>query len=131
MPQKKGGKKHKKKTGDDVTNTPVMLREDDQEYAIITKLLGDRRVTAECFDGKIRCCLIRGKMRKRVWIKEGDVVLIALREFSDDKGDVIHKYSQDHVKQLEKLGEISSDIMKKSSVNTEDDIEDVFDFGDI
>ena len=31
MPQKKGGKKHKKKKTEDVTNTPVTYREDDQE----------------------------------------------------------------------------------------------------
>jgi translation initiation factor 1A len=135
MPAKKGGKKKHKKKTETTDNSAVLLKMDDQEYAIVTKLLGDRRVTAECFDGKTRCCLIRGKMRKRVWIKQDDIVLVALREFDEDKGDIIHKYSADHAKILEKDGEISSTIIKqnsaKSNLTHEIEQETVFDFDDI
>ena len=31
-------------------------------------------------------------MRKRVWISNNDMILVSLREFDDDKGDVIYKY---------------------------------------
>ena len=53
--------------------------------------LGDGRVEANCFDGTKRMCHIRGKMRKRVWINDGDIVLVALREFGDT-ADIFHKY---------------------------------------
>ena len=46
-----------------------------------------------CFDGKIRLCKIRGTLtRKKVWIGAGDLVLVSLRDFEDDKCDVILKW---------------------------------------
>ena len=130
MPAKKGGKKRKKNKNVIPDNTPVLRRDESQEYGIATKLLGDRRLTVECFDGKTRCCLIRGKMRKRVWITVGDIVLVSLREFANDKGDIIHKYSKEHVKILEKEGEISSNVIAQSGVEEKVE-EDIFDFEDI
>ena len=130
MPAKKGGKKRKKNKNVVPDNTPIIRRDESQEYGIVTKLLGDRRVTTECFDGKTRCCLIRGKMRKRVWIGVGDIVLVALRDFAENKGDIIHKYSKEHTKILEKEGEISNSTVVQFSVG-EEDVEDVFDFEDI
>ena len=36
---------------------------------------------ALCFDGQKRMCHIRGKMRKRVWVCQGDIVLVGLRDY--------------------------------------------------
>lgn len=36
------------------------------EYAQVTKMLGNGRVEAQCFDGEKRLAHIRGKMRKKV-----------------------------------------------------------------
>ena len=44
-------------------------------------MLGNGRLEAFCFDGVNRLCHIRGKLRKRVWIGVGDIVLLGLREF--------------------------------------------------
>merc|ERR1719193_2659675 len=38
-----------------------------------------------CFDGTKRLCHIRGKMRKKVWVNLGDICLISLRDFQDEK----------------------------------------------
>lgn len=56
-------------------------------------MLGNNRLEAQCIDGVKRLCHIRGKMRKKVWVNQGDIVLIGLREFQDGKGDVILKVS--------------------------------------
>lgn len=60
----------------------------------VLRLLGDRQAAVYCNDGIERHCRIRGKLRKRVWIATGDVVLISLRilaggDDSDDEEDVI------------------------------------------
>merc|ERR1712047_178467 len=34
-----------------------------------------------CFDGVKRLCHIRGKLRKKVWINQSDIVLIGLRDY--------------------------------------------------
>jgi translation initiation factor 1A len=43
-----------------------VFREDGQEYAQVTKMLGNGRLEALCFDGEKRLAHIRGKMRKKV-----------------------------------------------------------------
>ena len=55
-------------------------------------LMGNGRVHANCMDGVKRMCTIRGKLRNRVWINAGDIILVSLREFGDEKADVIHKF---------------------------------------
>ena len=61
-------------------------------------MLGNGRIEADCFDGKRRLAEIRGKMKKKVWIQAGDVILVGLRDFEEDKCDVIHKYNSDELK---------------------------------
>merc|ERR1719318_325140 len=53
-----------------------------------------------CFDGVKRLCHIRGKLRKKVWINQSDIVLIGLRDYQDAKADVILKYSADEARNL-------------------------------
>ena len=54
-------------------------------------------------------CVIRGKMRKRVWINDGDIVLVALREFGDT-ADIVHKYYPEEAFELQELGEIPENV---------------------
>lgn len=75
------------------------------EYAQVLKMLGNGRVMALCVDGVNRLCHIRGKMRKKVWINAGDVVLVSLRDYQDEKGDIIHKYTPDDVRTLRAEGD--------------------------
>lgn len=51
-------------------------------------------------------CHIRGKLRKKVWVNAQDIVLVGLREYQDDKADIILKYSADEARNLIKYGEI-------------------------
>ena len=77
-----------------------------QEYAQIVKMLGNGRVQLMCFDGKTRLGIIRGALRKRVWMNVGDIILIGLRDFQDSKADILAKYSMDEARQLKGLGEL-------------------------
>ena len=92
-------------------------------------MLGNGRLSAYCYDGKTRLAHIRGKMRRRIWIKEGDIILLGLREFQDGKADVIHKYSADEARSLMKLGHLPDNI-KIGGEEVEDD-DCVFTFEDI
>ena len=69
-------------------------------------MLGNGRLEAMCFDGQKRLCHIRGKLRKKVWINTADIILIGLRDFQDEKADVILKYTPDEARQLKSRGEI-------------------------
>mmetsp|Transcript_14245 Transcript_14245/g.32789 ORF Transcript_14245/g.32789 Transcript_14245/m.32789 type:complete len:143 (-) Transcript_14245:929-1357(-) len=84
----------------------LLFKEEFQEYGQIIKMLGNGRCDTYCFDGVRRLCHIRGKMRKKVWINTGDIVLVSLRNFQDNKGDIIHKYSPDESRKLRAFGEL-------------------------
>ena len=89
MKNKLHGNKKKKKNSNDghKEKRELVFKQKDQEYAQILKMLGNGRCDAYCFDGVRRLCHIRGKMRKRIWINVGDIVLIGKRDFQDKKGD--------------------------------------------
>ena len=104
----KGGKSKRKgkNKNDDGEKRELVLKEDEQEYAQVTKILGNCRVEAYCFDGQTRLCHVRGKFRKKVWINRDDIILVGLRDYQDDKADVIHKYTTDEARQLKTYGEL-------------------------
>jgi translation initiation factor 1A len=57
------------------------------------KMLGADRIMVKCQDGKERLCRIRGKLKRRVWIREGDIVLVSPWDFQSDKrGDIFYRY---------------------------------------
>lgn len=75
---------------------------------IAVKLLGFDRVLVKCQDGHERLCRIRGKMKRRVWVREGDVVLVSPWDFQSDKrGDVIWRYTKAQAELLRKNGYLS------------------------
>jgi translation initiation factor 1A len=72
---------------------------------VVTKLLGFDRIMVKCQDGKERLCRIRGKMKRRVWIREGDVVLVSPWDFqSDTRGDVTWRYTHGQAETLRRKG---------------------------
>lgn len=127
MPKAKKGGKHKKHQAPANEKSDPILREDGQEYAQAGRMLGNGRLETICFDGKTRLGHIRGKLLKRVWIATGDVILVALRDFQDDKVDVIHKYSVDQVRRLKQLGEIPAGT-KVSEVTLDESDSDSVEF---
>ena len=75
MPNKKGGKKYKKNKKDTTTIKVLIKRTTDTElYGRVTKICGNGRFTILCTDGIERLGIIRGKLRKRMWIVMNNIV---------------------------------------------------------
>ena len=107
----KGGNKRKRGKNMNFDKRELVYKEEDQDYGQVMRLLGGGRVEVNCLDGNVkRLCTIRGKMKNRVWINAGDIVLISLREFGDDKADIIHKYFPEEAFELQELGELPENI---------------------
>ncbi|GMT24123.1 hypothetical protein PFISCL1PPCAC_15420, partial [Pristionchus fissidentatus] len=103
----KGGKNRRRgKNENDVMKRELQFKEPGQEYAQVVKMLGNGRLMAFCFDGKQRLCHIRGKLRKKVWINTGDIILVGLRDYQDEKADVILKYNPDEARLLKQYNEL-------------------------
>merc|ERR1712039_715400 len=76
-----------------------------------------------CFDGVKRLCHIRGKLRKKVWINQSDIILVGLRDYQDAKADVILKYSADEARNLKSYGEFPETVKINETVTFGDEIE--------
>ncbi|KXN70081.1 nucleic acid-binding protein, partial [Conidiobolus coronatus NRRL 28638] len=125
-----GGKNRRRGKNDtEGDKRELVFKEEGQEYAQVLKLLGNGRIDAQCFDGVKRLALIRGKMRKKVWINAGDIVLLSLRDFQDDKADVILKYNPDEARMLKSYGELpdNAQINETTMFGEEDDDDVEFD----
>jgi translation initiation factor 1A len=72
---------------------------------VVQKLLGFDRVLVKCQDGYVRVCRIRGKMKRRTWIRDGDVVLVSPWDFqSDERGEIFHRYTASQADDLRRKG---------------------------
>ncbi|MFH0970036.1 MAG: translation initiation factor eIF-1A [Candidatus Diapherotrites archaeon] len=80
------------------------FREHGEMFGIITKMHGTNQVAVMCEDGKDRMCRIPGKLKKRVWMREGDVVIIRLWEFQPIKADVVWRYLPIQTEKLRRQG---------------------------
>ncbi|MDI6639330.1 MAG: translation initiation factor eIF-1A [Methanocellales archaeon] len=71
---------------------------------IVEGMLGANRLSVRCMDGKTRMGRIPGRLKKRIWIRRGDVVIVVPWEFQDDKSDVVWRYTSPQVDWLERKG---------------------------
>lgn len=130
MPQNKGKGGKNRRRGKNISEQEkreLVFKEDGQEYAQVMKMLGNGRLEAKCFDGEVRLAHIRGKLRKKVWILQGDIVLLGLRDFQDAKADVILKYNAEEARNLRAYGEIPAN----ADIREDDDESGSDEYGDI
>jgi translation initiation factor 1A len=71
----------------------MVLPSSNDVLGMATKMLGADRIMVKCQDGNERLCRIRGKLKRRVWIREGDIVLGSPWDFqSESRGDIFWRY---------------------------------------
>ena len=71
----------------------VRLPQQGEVLGIVQQRLGGSRMRVLCLDGKERICRIPGRLRRALWVRENNVVIIKPWELGgDSKGDVIYKY---------------------------------------
>ena len=86
--------------------TDLRMPDDDEVFAVVTEMLGANRVHVRCMDGVERTARIPGKMQKRIWIREDDVVLISPWDWQDEKADITWRYEKQEADQLRDEGHI-------------------------
>ncbi|MDP7323503.1 MAG: translation initiation factor eIF-1A [Candidatus Woesearchaeota archaeon] len=83
----------------------VMMPRGNQSIGILDQRLGASRSRVRCLDGKTRICRIPGKLKRRLWVRAGDIVLVQPWELGGDgKGDIIIKYRPAQVDFLKRKG---------------------------
>jgi translation initiation factor 1A len=84
----------------------LRMPDDDEVFAVVTEMLGANRVKVRCMDGTERTARIPGRMQKRVWIREDDVVLVSPWDWQDEKGDIEWRYDKGAADRLREEGHI-------------------------
>jgi len=108
------GRSHSKKKGHGQQFTFVRVklphRNKGEMFAIAEQLMGGSRLKIICEDGKSRLARIPGKMKKRRWIRTGDLLIIRPWEFQDEKADVVRRYTKTESSNLSRRGVIPDSI---------------------
>ncbi len=93
-----------KRSGEQEGPVRVKLPKGKEVLGILDQRLGARRISVRCLDGKTRNCRVPGRLKRKLWLREGDIVIVHPWEFDDNKGDVLFKYNPTAVSWLRKKG---------------------------
>jgi translation initiation factor 1A len=116
MPKKT--KSFKKSTGDEKAVRKLAEKGDDTNYGMVTKVLGNShfmvKLNMENKEVYARLCgkFRKGSKKRENFVNVNSVVLVGLRDFEDDKVDIIHVYKPEEVRQLKKSGEYIEESMR-------------------
>jgi translation initiation factor 1A len=135
---KKGGKNCKKGKNSTAKEDEMIFmvecnKNDGQMFGRITKVLGDKRFSVRCNDGKDRVCKLSGTIRKNDRVELNGIVLISIRDptlgsmnSDSNRGDIIANVDSrlhKHLKEMEGINPILFSTGDKESVV----IDDIFD----
>ena len=101
----------------------------NEMFALAEQILGGRRVTVLCADGETRMARIPGKMRRRQWVREGDLIIVWPWDFQDAKADVKHRYTKTQAMYLSRKGVLPPDVDifgMNTAVDDDDEHDDLF-----
>ena len=84
--------------------TRAKLPRGKEIIGIIEQRLGGNKMMVNCLDGKSRNCRVPGRLKRKLWLRPGDVVLVEQWELDFNKADVIFKYPSSQINWLRKNG---------------------------
>lgn len=85
----------------------VKLPRGKQSIGVVESRLGGGRMRVRCYDGKTRVCRVPGSLKRMLWVRENDIVLVEPWEYGgEEKGNVIYKYRLSQVEWLKRKGMI-------------------------
>lgn len=94
----------KNKNQEEEKITRVKLPRAEEVMGIIEQRLGGNKMMVSCLDGKMRNCRVPGRLKRALWLRPGDVVIVQLWELDKNKGDIIFKYKLSQIEWLKNHG---------------------------
>ena len=115
----------------DKIRVPLPNRKVNEMFAIADEILGGRRIRAVCEDGLSRISRIPGKMRRRQWVREGDLIVVQPWDFQDEKANVCMRYTKTQSLYLSRKGALPEIVdlfgLSEEKTNMEEDISENID----
>lgn len=104
--------KKKQNSSEEQKIVRAKLPKEGEVIGIIEQRLGGNKMMVSCFDGKTRNCRVPGRLKRKLWLRPENVVIVAPWELDDEKGDVIYKYNPSQVAWLRKNGYLESEELE-------------------
>ncbi len=92
---------------------PLPDEKEGTMLCVVVRNLGGGFLEVMCLDGETYKAWIPGRMRRRVWMRPGDVILFLPWGTSDMKGEVVYRYLRNEVNKLIEMGLISEDFLEE------------------
>lgn len=86
--------------GDEVIRVRLPQKRNREMFGCAELMMGANHIRIRCFDGVTRMGRIKGKIKKKVWIREGDILIVVPWNFQDEKCDIIYRYTGPQVEWL-------------------------------
>lgn len=102
-----------KKVRNEAAPKEVPKPAEGEVICVVKKTLGGDHLSVRCLDGVERLARIPGRMKKKVWMREGDVILAAPWDIQSNKCDIVYKYANDEVRKLIDAGVINPDLLEQ------------------
>ena len=87
----------------------VRLPKPPQMLGLIDQRLGGNKMLVTCSDGKTRNCRVPGRLKRYLWLRPGDVVIIEPWELDNTKGDVLFKYKPGQADWIKRNGYLETE----------------------
>ena len=83
-------------------NKPIRVRlpRGEETIGIVEQRYGGNKMMVTCLDGKTRNCRVPGRLKRALWLRPGDVVIVEPWELDKDRGDIIFKYRPNQIEWL-------------------------------
>ena len=102
--EEKGQKLEHNENSENQFVTRAPLPKKGEVIGVIEERYGGNKMKVSCLDGKDRVCRVPGRLKRRLWLRPEDVIIIEPWELDDAKGDVLMKYRPHQIKWLKNHG---------------------------
>ncbi len=103
-------KKEENNPEDEYVRVRLPNRRKGEMFAIADQLLGAGKIRIVCEDGKSRLGRIPGKIKKRMWIREKDLLIVVPWDFQDEKANILYRYTNTQANYLSRTNKIPPGI---------------------
>ncbi len=89
-----------------VVRFPLPKKNKGEMMAIAHRLNGAYHIDVVCEDGVSRMGRIPGRFKKRMWVREGDLLIVKPWDIQPEKADIIYRYTGNQVQAMKRKGYI-------------------------
>jgi len=112
MSYNKKNQNEDKNVNGDAQISRAPLPQKNQIIGIIEQRYGGNKMKVNCLDGKERNCRVPGRLKRTLWLRPNDAVLVELWELDKEKGDIILKYNDSQIQWLKRNGYLKTEETK-------------------